>query len=611
METVGVKGRRVTLKVKQRKKGAIPAGKVGRTACDCDFRIAGLARLTCRLNEMYIFDAKFLGHGSCHNLSKSLETPGSSPTADVNIISRIGMALFSELAVPLDDVRGMGIMLTKLDNDNALEVQTAPTNRITNWLKKDKPGLEPLDRTKAIQRASLDDSDHKAEDRLDDEPRPTGHSADFSFGKESKTNNSAFAADTDMSQVNYNEAGLPLYFQKEIMSDAEENCQSVVDLIGVSSHFQHEPLSDDLDDYASGSGTNPSQLEKIFEATISGSSPPALTQLALPPFSQIHMSQVQALPQALQKQILARIETAEHLEDFSRERTETICIDDEDDNTMSSLDGAHPAIQDTEGPISDIFSATRKSSQAKPKKAPRLSVEQITSSARFRQSSLQRMMRLAAVKAGKETTNISLTQLDQLPLEIQLQVVNDDFCPVGSLSQRKKPPHPKERSHAPSSRTSSLQSSSGNRDSIPSMRRGEPASEAAMKDKPPSSSFEQKRQEPFDMGSQNHSTLNTEADEPIERDPRAFYLENVAPLKLFCDENSSSACDTVEQVSTFLKTCLTEGRSLDVVVLFRSVRNRADEWSNQEVLNEIARALDSEQMKVNGTRLDMDWLLGR
>jgi hypothetical protein len=113
------------------------------------------------------------------------------------------------------------------------------------------------------------------------------------------------------------------------------------------------------------------------------------------------------------------------------------------------------------------------------------------------------------------------------------------------------------------------------------------------------------------MGSQKHSTVNTETDEPIEHDPRVFYLENVAPLKLFCDENSSLACDTVEQVATFLKTCLTEGRSRDVVVLFRSVRNRADGWSNQEVLNEMARALDIEQMKVHGTRLDMDWLLGR
>lgn len=502
-------------------------------------------------------------------------------------------------------------MLTKLNNDNALDVQTAPTNRITNWLKKDKPGPEPLDRTKAAGRASLDDSDHKAEDRLDDDPRQTGHSADSTFDKESKTNDSAFAADTDMSQViDDDAAGLPLHFEKEIMSDAEESCQSVVDLIRASSHFQqfqHKQLSDNQDDHVSRSGINPSQFEKDFEPSNSDSSPSALTQLALPPLSQIHMSQVNALPRSLQKQILARIETAEHLDDFPHERSEIICIDNEDDNAMSSFDGAYPAaIQDiegglTEGPVSDIFCAARKSSQAKAKKAPRLSVEQ--SSARFRQSSLQRMMRLAAVKAGKETTDISLTQLDQLPLDIQLQIVNDDF--------RKNPPHPKDRSHAPSNRRSSIQSLSGDRDSMPSIRRGEPASEVTVKDKPPSSSFAHKIGEPFDMGAQKYSLVNTEADEPIEHDPRAFYLENVAPLKVFCDKNSSSACDTVEQVATFLKTCLTEGRSRDVVVLFRSLRNRADGWSNQEVLNGIARALDSEQMKVNGTRLDIDWLLGR
>jgi hypothetical protein len=321
---------------------------------------------------------------------------------------------------------------------------------------------------------------------------------DLTFDGEPKTNNSAFAADTAMSQVNDEDevAVFPPHFQTEIMSDAEESCQSAVDLIRASSQsqqFQHKPLSDDRDHHESRSGTNPFQFEKELETTIADSSPPAFTQLALPPFSQIHMSQVQALPQSLQKQILARIETAEHLEDFSRERTETICIDNEDDDTMPLFDGAHPAIQDTDdgltaGPVSYRISA------AKAKKASRLSVEQ--SSARFRQSSLQRMMRLAAVKAGKETTDISLTQLDQLPLDIQLQIVNDDFYSVGSLSQRKHPPHPKERSHTPSNRRSSIQSLNGNRDSMPSMRRGEQAFGVTLKDKPPSSSFEQKGGEP-------------------------------------------------------------------------------------------------------------------
>jgi hypothetical protein len=63
----------------------------------------------------------------CMYLMNSFWDMGS-PTSDANIISRIGMPLFSELAVPLDDVRGMGIMLTNLDNDTVLRSrQRQPT----------------------------------------------------------------------------------------------------------------------------------------------------------------------------------------------------------------------------------------------------------------------------------------------------------------------------------------------------------------------------------------------------------------------------------------------------------------------------------------------------
>jgi hypothetical protein len=55
METVGVKGRRVRLKVKQRKKGAAIL-----------ILNAVLAHLTCHLNEMYVFNEQFLGHGFAH-----------------------------------------------------------------------------------------------------------------------------------------------------------------------------------------------------------------------------------------------------------------------------------------------------------------------------------------------------------------------------------------------------------------------------------------------------------------------------------------------------------------------------------------------------------------
>jgi DNA repair protein REV1 len=77
MALVGVKGSKVTLKLKQRKPGAPPP-------------------------------PKFLGHGSCFNLSKSCETPHCTATSDHLFVSKICMELFCKMAVKVDDIRGMG-----------------------------------------------------------------------------------------------------------------------------------------------------------------------------------------------------------------------------------------------------------------------------------------------------------------------------------------------------------------------------------------------------------------------------------------------------------------------------------------------------------------------
>lgn len=74
MEHVGVKGSKITWKLKQRKQGAKPP-------------------------------PKFLGHGSCHNLSRSLDTPRLTRQWDV--MSELCKKMFRELNVPKDDVRGM------------------------------------------------------------------------------------------------------------------------------------------------------------------------------------------------------------------------------------------------------------------------------------------------------------------------------------------------------------------------------------------------------------------------------------------------------------------------------------------------------------------------
>lgn len=55
---------------------------------------------------------KFLGHGLCDNLSRSVTLP--SPTDDRNVIAKSVLSMLRTLQVQPSDIRGMGIQVTKL-----------------------------------------------------------------------------------------------------------------------------------------------------------------------------------------------------------------------------------------------------------------------------------------------------------------------------------------------------------------------------------------------------------------------------------------------------------------------------------------------------------------
>ncbi|KAJ3123707.1 deoxycytidyl transferase [Nowakowskiella sp. JEL0407] len=91
LENVRVEGKMVTLKVKKK---------------ECDGE-----------------PEKVLGHGRCENFSKSIQL--ASKTKDPEIIFRESSKLFNQLKIAPEDVRGLGIMLTKLepiDGDQQPEV---------------------------------------------------------------------------------------------------------------------------------------------------------------------------------------------------------------------------------------------------------------------------------------------------------------------------------------------------------------------------------------------------------------------------------------------------------------------------------------------------------
>ncbi|KAL3902547.1 MAG: hypothetical protein SGILL_010786, partial [Bacillariaceae sp.] len=79
---------------------------------------------------------KFLGHGSCHNLSKSVDL--TSTTRDASTIHKSGMSLFEMMPIEsIHDVRGMGLTLSKLDEDG--EQPQPAVAGIKEWLNNSSP----------------------------------------------------------------------------------------------------------------------------------------------------------------------------------------------------------------------------------------------------------------------------------------------------------------------------------------------------------------------------------------------------------------------------------------------------------------------------------------
>jgi len=101
MANVGVFGSHLTVKVKERQDGAGAPGK-------------------------------FNGHGKCNDHSKSCNLPGHYATRDSTVIASEAMKLYSEMGIDKDVVRGIGIVISKLDSEDGQHCSTAG---ISTWFK--------------------------------------------------------------------------------------------------------------------------------------------------------------------------------------------------------------------------------------------------------------------------------------------------------------------------------------------------------------------------------------------------------------------------------------------------------------------------------------------
>jgi hypothetical protein len=513
---------------------------------------------------------------------------GSFSTRDSETLGRIGMSLFEQLKIPLVDIRGMGITVSKLDHDQAQEIETAP-GQITNWLKRSIQ-QEAYPKNQDVGDNFPIKMTGKSTNELDEEIESVSEEKEIEPVADMDTCDSPrnlFPVEEEeidtypnspgvhwKSQVDETElhktAGLPSLFQEEIMYDSDGEFNSQLTPAARETYMVASQLDSDSVESPPTEEQNSNDIATPF------------SQIALPPLSQIHMSQVKALPSALRDAIMSKIEHAERMDAAFREKPrEIVCLDGEEDHSSTVTEQAtRQLFNDSAVELKPENSAV---SRAGNKTASRLSLE--PASARFRQTSLKRMMRLAAVKCGEETTGISLTQLEHLPLELKLQLANDDADLVGALSQRK-----------PRARKEVAQTTS-------SHHGREMSSVASIQERP--------RQCDHVADDHDAEVEETETDTYRSYDPIDFYHQNVKPLKVFLDENQSTDAEALGNTFKFLVTVLSEGRVRDVMVLLRSVRNRRDEWSEEPVLEEMANALDEENLRQYGYRLDIDWLLGR
>lgn len=255
-------------------------------------------------------------------------------------------------------------------------------------------------------------------------------------------------------------------------------------------------------------------------------------EIALPAFSQIRMSQVEELPLDMRHLILSKMEKER------QSRSVPVC-------TTSFA-------------------------------------ENIPQDARYRQTDVKRMFRLASMKTGNYRVgdnDISLTQLDQLPLEMQLQVANDDLQRMGTLSPQKKIQKP----------STTLCSNRTRHDKNVSIPRGS-IDAIVLRN-------EEEGLEVVTYPELAADSTNTQ-----------FFTDNVLPLSIFMDENSDANAEAIDQVVQYLQLCVTENRLQDVVVLLRSIWHRKDRWKTIS-FDSIFTAVNEKFDQITGSRLDRDWVV--
>lgn len=186
------------------------------------------------------------------------------------------------------------------------------------------------------------------------------------------------------------------------------------------------------------------------------------------------------------------------------------------------------------------------------------------------QVSVKRMLKLASVKSGEDklhcaNEDFTLSQLDCLPLETQLRIVNNDDVRISKVAAASK--------RAAVAPRNQHNINDGNFDS--------------------------------DTEGNNNDSLTTACD--LFCNSRDFYRENILPLQEFMRSNPFPESEDIDSVIEFLFVCIKENRLDDAIVFLRTIKDMKHGW-DELVYDQIKETVVNEIHRLKGYELDTIWL---
>ena len=188
------------------------------------------------------------------------------------------------------------------------------------------------------------------------------------------------------------------------------------------------------------------------------------------------------------------------------------------------------------------------------------------------QASVRRMLKLACVKSGNEqiggNNDLSLSQLDSLPLELQLQIANEDNIEIAKRSKHK-------------------------------------AKRAVLPHSNPAYYNEYTNSDVLSVRSreiEEQGRCSADSDQPTN-----FHHENIAPLRDFISSNPNPDREAVDAVQDFLTVCINERRIEDTVIFLRTIKKMNYGW-DKAIYKQLRDFAVNQIMDKTGNVLDFKWL---